>query len=233
MDNNEDRLPPPLSIEELCNMDLSGVDPEKKIYDELLRVMGETYNDPAHDVEAAHNAEAGPSNAIAGPTNAPPPVIMEDEDELEYEEDPQSKQTSLALTEDIHPGYPYRENIGDNDDLPKPHYSCPYLAVQVDYVMGDPRIQGKDEKGDTPYDEGTLTVTPMETVPEDIEDEVVTYPFGKDAYLDTDFLRAMGNLDDRGLAAKALHLVQLQGKFRYLEQWQRQLEKREREIHLE
>jgi hypothetical protein len=46
MDNNEDRLPPPLSIEELCNMDLSGVNPGKKIYDELLRVMDETYNDP-------------------------------------------------------------------------------------------------------------------------------------------------------------------------------------------
>jgi hypothetical protein len=36
MENNDNRLPPPLSIEELHNMDLSGVDPEKKIYDELL-----------------------------------------------------------------------------------------------------------------------------------------------------------------------------------------------------
>jgi hypothetical protein len=61
----------------------------------------------------------------------------------------------------------------------------------------------------------------MDTVPEDIKDEVATYPFGEDAYLDTNFLRAMGNLDDRGLAAEALHLVQLQGEFRYLKQWQR------------
>jgi hypothetical protein len=52
-----------------------------------------------------------------------------------------------------------------------------------------------------------LTVTPMETIPENIEDEVATYPFREDAYLDTDFLRAMGNLDDRGLAAEALRLV--------------------------
>jgi hypothetical protein len=103
----------------------------------------------------------------------------------------------------------------------------------VDYVTGDLRIRGKDEKGDIPYDEGPLTVTPFDTVTEDIEDEVATYPFGEDAYLDTDFLRAMGNLDDRGLAAEGLCLVQLQGEFRYLDQWQRRLEKREQEIHLE
>jgi hypothetical protein len=30
----------------------------------------------------------------------------------------------------------------------------------------------------------------------------------------------MGNLDDRGLVAEGLRLVQLQGEFRYLEQWQ-------------
>jgi hypothetical protein len=233
MDNTEDRLPPPLSVEELCNMDFSSVDPKKKIYDELLRVMNETYYDPTRDIKAARNAEAGPSNPIEGPTNEPPSVTAEDVEELKYEEPPRSNQTSPALTENLHPGYPYRENIGDNDDLPRPHYSCPYLAAQVDYVTGDPRIRGKDEKGDIPYDEGPLTVTPFDTVPEDIEDEVATYPFGEDAYLDTDFLRAMGNLDDRGLAAEGLHLVQLQGEFRYLDQWQRRLEKREQEIHLE
>jgi hypothetical protein len=46
MDNNDNQLPPPLSAEELRNMDFSSVDPGKKIYDELLRVMDETYNDP-------------------------------------------------------------------------------------------------------------------------------------------------------------------------------------------
>jgi hypothetical protein len=85
MENNEDRLPPPLSIEELHNIDLSGVDPEKKIYDKLVCVLGETYRDPTRDVEAAHNAEA----AQAGPSNMPPPpATVEDDDELEYEEDP-------------------------------------------------------------------------------------------------------------------------------------------------
>jgi hypothetical protein len=207
MDNNESRLPPPLSVEELRNMDFSSVDPEKKIYDELLRVMDETYNDPAQDIEAACATEAGPSNPIEGPTNTPIPVTAEEVDELEYEQDPRSKQASPTRTEDMHPGYPYRENIGDNDDLPKLHYSRPYLAAQVDYITGDPRIRGKDERGNIPYDEGPLTVTPWDTVPEDIEDEVAMYPFGEDAYLDTDFLRAMGNLDDRGLVAEALHLV--------------------------
>jgi hypothetical protein len=209
MDNNEDRLPPPLSIDELHNMDLSDVDPEKKIYDKLLCMMDEAYNNPDRDIEAACNAKARPSNAIEGPTNAPPAATVEDDDELEYEEDPRFKQTSPTQTEDIHPGYPYRENIGDNDDLLKPHYSCPYLAAQVDYVTRDPRIRGKDEKGDIPYDEGALTVTPFNTIPKDIEDEVATYPFGEDTYLDTDFLRAIGNLDDRGLAAEGLRLVQL------------------------
>jgi hypothetical protein len=160
-------------------------------------------------------------------------TTVEDDNELEYEEDPRSKQMSPTRTENIHPGYPYRENIGDNDDLPKLHYSHPYLAAQVDYVTGDPRIRGKDEKGNIPYDEGTLTVNPFDTVPEDIEDKVATYPFGEDAYLDTDFLQAIGNLDDRGLAAESLRLVQIQGEFRHLEQWQRRLEKREQAIHLE
>jgi hypothetical protein len=105
--------------------------------------------------------------------------------------------------------------------------------VQTDQVSGDPRIHGKTEKGSVPYDEGTLTAQPMEVVYDDIEDEVTTYPLGEDAYLDTDFLQAMGNINDRGLAAESLHLVQLQSKFRYLEKWQKRLETRERAIHLE
>jgi hypothetical protein len=140
MNNHGNQLPPLLSVEELRNMDFSSVDPEKKIYDELLRVMDETYNDPTHDIEAARNAEAGPSNPIEGPVNKPPSVTVKEVDELEYEEPPRANQTSPALTENLHPGYPYRENIGDNDDLPKPHYSHSYLAAQVDYITGDPRI---------------------------------------------------------------------------------------------
>jgi hypothetical protein len=140
---------------------------------------------------------------------------------------------SLALTESLHPRYPYRENIGENDDLPECHYSRPYLAAQVDHTSREPRVQGKEEKGDIPYDKGPLTAQPMEVVYNNIEDEVMSYPLGEDAYLDTDFLRAMGNIDDRGLAVEGLHLVQLQGEFQHLEQWQKHLETREQAIHLE
>jgi hypothetical protein len=144
-----------------------------------------------------------------------------------------SKQMSPALTEDLHPRYPYRENLGENDDLPLRSYPRPYLAAQTDQVSGDPRIRGKEEKGSIPYDKGTLTVQPMEVVYDDIEDEVATYPLREDAYLNMDFLRAMGNIDDRGLAAESLRLVQLQSEFRYLEKWQKRLKTRERAIHLE
>jgi hypothetical protein len=73
----------------------------------------------------------------------------------------------------------------------------------------------------------------MKVVYDDIEDKIVSYPFREDAYLDTDFLRAIRNIDDRGLAAETLHLVQLQSEFRYLEKWQKQLETKEQAIHLE
>jgi hypothetical protein len=105
--------------------------------------------------------------------------------------------------------------------------------MQTDQVSRDPRVRGKEEKGSIPYDEGMLTAQPMEVVYNDIEDEVTLYPLREDAYLDTDFLRAMGNIDDRGLAAESLRLVQLQSEFRYLEKWQKRLKTREQVIHLE
>jgi hypothetical protein len=57
MENNES-IPPPLTIEEIRNLDLSDVDPTppKKIYDELVHIIGEAHRDPAC------NASAGPSN---------------------------------------------------------------------------------------------------------------------------------------------------------------------------
>jgi hypothetical protein len=53
----------------------------------------------------------------------------------------------------------------------------------------------------------------MEVVYDNIEDEVTLYPLGEDTYLDMDFLRAMGNLNNRGLAVEGLCLIQLQGEF--------------------
>jgi hypothetical protein len=52
-------------------------------------------------------------------------------------------------------------------------------------------------------------------------------------YLDTDFLQAIGELNDQGLAAECLCLAQIEGEFCYLEQWERQLSKREQVMHLE
>jgi hypothetical protein len=123
--------------------------------------------------------------------------------------------------------------LGENDDLPTCSYPRPYLAAQTDQISRDPRVRGKEEKGSIPYDKGTLTAQPIEVVYKDIEDEVALYPLREDAYLDTDFLRAMGNIDDRGLAVESLRLVQLQSEFRYLEKWQKRLETREQAIHLE
>jgi hypothetical protein len=73
----------------------------------------------------------------------------------------------------------------------------------------------------------------MEVVYDDIEDKVASYPLREDAYLDTDFLRALGNIDDRGLAVETLCLVQLESEFWHLKRWQKRLETRERAIHLE
>jgi hypothetical protein len=55
---NHKNVPPPLTVEEIRNLDLSNIDPTPtKVYDELNHVLGEAYRSPAH------NAKAGPSNA--------------------------------------------------------------------------------------------------------------------------------------------------------------------------
>jgi hypothetical protein len=46
MENNEN-IPPPLTIEEIRNLDLSNIDPTPtKIYNELNCVIGEAYRNP-------------------------------------------------------------------------------------------------------------------------------------------------------------------------------------------
>jgi hypothetical protein len=208
LENNENILPP-LTVEEICNLDLSDINPmPTKIYDKLNQVLGEARY--AEHRSMTENAEVGPSNTR-------PRTTIEDDDS--EDENLRSKQTSPAITKNLHPRYPYRENIRDNDNLPREHYTHLYLAAQVDYISGEPRVRGKDEKRDIPYNEGPLMAQPMEVIYDDIKDKVTSYPLREDAYLDTDFLRAMGNIDDRGLAAEGLHLVQLQGEFRHLEQW--------------
>jgi hypothetical protein len=105
-------------------MDLSNVDPSPtKIYDKLNRVLGE-----ARYSEQWGTTRETMENALPGPSNWSAPWTMVEDDDSE-EGRTWSKQTSLALTEDIHPGYPYRENINNNNDLLNDHYPHPYLAA--------------------------------------------------------------------------------------------------------
>jgi hypothetical protein len=105
MANNEN-IPPPLTIEEIRNLDLSDVDPTppNKIYDELVCVLGEAHRNPDR-------------NASPGPSNVRPRTTVESNKSSEGDE--WSKQMSPTPTKDIHPGYPYRENLGENNDLPE------------------------------------------------------------------------------------------------------------------
>jgi hypothetical protein len=101
--SKSENIPPPFTVEELRNMDLSDVDPTppNKIYDELVQVLGEKHRDPAR-------------NASSGPSNVQPRTTVESD---ESSDDNKSGQTSPAIVEGLHPGYPYRDNLGENDDL--------------------------------------------------------------------------------------------------------------------
>jgi hypothetical protein len=93
-------------------------------------------------------------------------------------------------------------------------------------------VLGKAERGVATYDEGPLVAQPWAEESINVEDEITTYPLGENAYLDTDFLQAIGELNDRGLAAECLCLTQIEGEFHYLKQWERRLNKWEQAIHL-
>jgi hypothetical protein len=93
-------------------------------------------------------------------------------------------------------------------------------VAQVNHSNGDPRVLGKAERGAATYDKGPLVAQPWAEESIDVEDEIATYPLGENVYLDTDFLQAIGELNDRSLAAECLCLTQIEGKFCYLEQWE-------------
>jgi hypothetical protein len=174
---------------------------------------------------------------LVGPSNPPILAVTPEGEELwqtlQERTSHRSNQMSPTNMEDLHPRYPYRENIINNNDLPQDHYPRPYLAAQVNRSNGDPRILGRTEKGVATYNEGPLMAQPMDVVEDDIEDEVATYPLRENAYLNTNFLLAIGTLNDQGLAADSLRLMQLDGEFRNLEQWERHLTKQEQDVHFE
>jgi len=146
----------------------------------------------------------------------------------------QNRMTALPpSTTDLHPGYPYREQTAHDDDLLNRRYICPYVAAKVDPITGELRILGRADKEAPMYDEGPLHATEVPDVNDDMEEEVGEYPFGEDAYLDPNFLEAMGTIGDRGLASEGLRLVQLDGEKRFLKRWETQLKRHERAIHIE
>ena len=125
--------------------------------------------------------------------------------------------------EPLHPGYPFREHADKDTDLPNQHYPRPYLVAEVNPTTGEPRIIGKEHMTSARYDEGLLTAQSVEQEEGDFEQEVGGYPFGENAYLDTNFLQALGTLGDRGLAAEGLRIIQLDGEQRALKQWEQRL----------
>ena len=62
------------------------------------------------------------------------------------------------------------------------------------------------------YNKGPLEAQPASQVKEDFKNQVGRYLFGENAYLDLNFLQALGTLKDKGLAAKGLQLIQLDGE---------------------
>jgi hypothetical protein len=114
MDNNCDNMPLPLSIEEICNMNLSEID-TTKVYDELVRVLGEKQNSEQRGTTNDTN-----ENAVVGPSTQPPPRTMVEDHETK--EEVPNVPISPTHTEDLHLGYLYRENVNNNNDLPMDNY---------------------------------------------------------------------------------------------------------------
>jgi hypothetical protein len=82
------------------------------------------------------------------------------------------------------------------------------------------------------YDEGPLEAQPYndreeEPITDNFEEDVLHYPFGEEAYLDTHFLQVVGTLGDRGLAGDLLCLSQFDGEFRHLNNWDKRLGQQE------
>jgi hypothetical protein len=144
------------------------------------------------------------------------------------ESEGQTLNPSPTPTKDDTPDYPYRPFLGEEeDDIPTDVRTRPYLAALTNQANGDPRLLGTEGANTPIYDEGPLNALPRPWIGEEEDQGVLRYNIGEDAYLDPDFLRAMGTTKDRGLAAEGLRLVQLEGEFRYLKHWEKKLGERE------
>ena len=142
-----------------------------------------------------------------------------------------SETRSIATTDNLHPGWPYIAHTDLDYDLPQQNYERPYLAVSINPINGDPQIISRADREGAPYNEGELTAQSVEHVEEDLEEGTAgEYGIGGDAYLDSQFLTALGSLADRGLNAECLWMVQAECEKRSLEQWEGHLEARERAL---
>ena len=144
----------------------------------------------------------------------------------------QLQNNSPTNTESLHPGYSFQEHTDKNVNLPNQLYPWPYLSIEVNPTIGDPHIIGKEHMTSPHYDVGPLTAQPVNQVEDDFEQEVEHYPFGKNTFLDTNFLQVLGTLGDRELAAEGLWMIQLDSERRALKRWENQLTKRENQLHL-
>jgi hypothetical protein len=144
--NPKNNDPPPLARQALNQLDTSHIDPGTPGSDDTLMLLleGEAY---AQQEANERDPNQGPlpmsspaglrlvEEILMGPSNLPILAATPEGEELrrilQEGSSHRSNQTSPTNTEDLHPGYPYQENINNNDDLPQNHYPRPYLAAQV------------------------------------------------------------------------------------------------------
>ena len=142
-----------------------------------------------------------------------------------------SEAPSTTTTENLHPGWPYITHTDLNYDLPPENYERPYLVAIMNPINGDPRVISNADREGAPYNEAELVTQPVDNIEEDVKEGVGgEYGVGEDAYLNSQFLMALGSLADQGLNAECLRMVQAECEKCSLERWKGHLEAREKAL---
>jgi hypothetical protein len=136
--------PPPLLRQALNQINTSHIDPSMPGSNNVLMLLleGEAYAQQEANERDPNQSPLPMSTPIGlrlveeilvGPSNPPILAITPEGEELQRtlqeRTSHRSNQTSPTNTEDLHPRYPYRENIINNNNLPQDHYPRPYLAT--------------------------------------------------------------------------------------------------------
>ena len=229
MENEAWRLP--------SNNDKKGDDSTKEVTNQTsFHINSCQMSNPVEHTFNSIVAEAEEAQAARSTISTPPLLLTTPQGQERLtavlNANPPLKTPSPTPTDNLHLGYPYREYIGNEADLPDDVTPHSYLSAQVNRCSGEPRVLGTAGKNEPVYDEAPLVAQSHRIGGDDLEmdDEHTVYPFGENAYLDPDFLRALGDLDDRGLAADALCLLQLDGELRYLDHWEKAVRTCEQEV---